>query len=148
MTIRDHLSHHSLVPSLPPSPPPLSLSLSLSLSLTVLLSLQPCSYNLLTFVVDTTFLCLCLSLPLCFMCTQPIVIRWIEVSIFPVFNICYANLNKSFFCTYLDDLVELTSIILLARNMLSAFFYSPLVGLMSYLCELDINSSLFGNRDA
>ena len=30
---------------------------------------------------------------------------------------------------------------LLARNMLSAFFYSPLVrSYVSYLCELDINS--------
>ena len=27
--------------------------------------------------------------------------------------------------------------------MLSAFFYSPFVGLTSYLCEFDINSSLF-----
>ena len=31
-----------------------------------------------------------------------------------------------------------------ARNMLSTFFYSPHVGLTSYLCELDINPSLFG----
>ena len=91
VTIRDHLSHHSLVPPL---------SLTLSLSLTVLLSLQPCSNNLLTFVVDITSLYLCLSLPLCFMCTQPIVMRWIEVSIFPVFSICYANLNKRYhICT-------------------------------------------------
>ena len=106
-------------------------------------------------------------------------IRWIEVSISPVFSIRYANLNKSYnFCTLLDDLVELPSqydaasennttvqnnsynfctllddlvecsMMLLARNMLSAFFYSPLVGLTSYLCELDINSSLFGNQDA
>ena len=33
------------------------------------------------------------------------------------------------------------------RNMLSALLYSPHVGLTSYLCELDINPSLFGNKD-
>ena len=35
-----------------------------------------------------------------------------------------------------------------ARNVLYAFFYSPYVGLTLYLCELDINRSLFGNQDA
>ena len=40
----------------------------------------------------------CLSISLCFMYTQPIVIWWIEVSMFPVLSICYANLNKSYNC--------------------------------------------------
>ena len=33
-----------------------------------------------------------------------------------------------------------------AWNMLSAFFYSPHVGLTSYFCELDINPYFFGNH--
>ena len=139
--------------------------LSLPLSLTPAFSLQPHTHTLLSSVADTASFCLSsatltitlhvhyphISLSRCSpsLPTQPIVIRWIEVSIFPVFSICYANLNKRYnFCILLDDLVELTSMMLLARNKLSALFYSPLVGITSYLCELDINSSLFANQDA